>query len=371
MGLSRRPQRLASGFTLVELLVVIAIIGVLVALLLPAVQAAREAGRRAACQNQIKQLAIACHSYESSYKHFPANMCGTGAITDSGGTHRLSLSGWVALLPYCEQQDLYDRIYADPVQPWIDDTTHLWTKTILPHLSCPSDAGDIDTNGKVTFGRTSYGMCTGDDYAASESSTTERTTPSEGQQRKPINHRGIFGRLVFCGLGDITDGSSNTVLLGERSRPSSFNDRGAAALDLTANPATYRPISCRAQFVRNNYISTNVIYKDDNAPGYRWGDGKCYFTAVSTILPPNSAVCVFAPPSSVSAHLSYGIWTANSDHPSGVMVTMADGSTRFITNNIDCGDSSAIAPAANATGYSPYGVWGALGTKSAGENVSY
>src|SRR5262245_13410233 len=85
MGLSRRPQRSVSGFTLVELLVVIAIIGVLVALLLPAVQAAREAGRRAACQNQIKQLAIACHTYESAYKKFPSMMGGTGSIADADG----------------------------------------------------------------------------------------------------------------------------------------------------------------------------------------------------------------------------------------------------------------------------------------------
>ena len=370
MCLSRRAGRTSPGFTLVELLVVIAIIGMLVALLMPAVQAAREAGRRAACQNAIKQLGIALHAYESSYKRFPAHMCGTGAITDSGGTHRLSLSGWVALLPYCEQQSMYDAIYAKPVQPWIG-ASDPWTIAVLPHLSCPSDAGETEPNGRATMGRTSYAFCTGDDYAASQATTTERSNPTQAQQRLPINHRGVFGRLVFCGLGDITDGSSNTIALGERSRASSFNDRGAAALDLTANASTYRPISCRAQFVGGKYISNNIIFKDDTFPGYRWGDGKCFFAGMSTILPPNSAVCVFGPPSGISAHLSYGIWTSTSDHPGGVMVTMADGSTRFITNNINCGDTSAIAPSAGSSLPSPYGVWGALGTKSATENVSY
>ena len=373
MCLSPRRRRSSSGFTLVELLVVIAIIGMLVALLMPAVQAAREAGRRAACQNQIKQLGVACHAYESSYKRFPAHMCGTGSIADSGGTHRLSLSGWVALLPYCEQQSLYDGIYANPVQPWFGaNPPGQWTVAVLPHLGCPSDAGEIEPfSAGRTLGRTSYAMCTGDDYAASQATTNERTSLAEAQKRTPINHRGIFGRLVFCGLGDITDGSSNTIMLGERSRASSLTDRGAAALDLTANPATYRPISCRAQFVNGRYISNNIIFTGDTFPGYRWGDGKAYFIGLSTILPPNSAVCVFGPPSGVSAHLSYGIWTATSDHPSGVMVTMADGSTRFISNNIDCGDTSAIAPSAASQAQSPYGVWGALGTKSGGENVSY
>src|SRR5262245_66622367 len=79
MCLSPRPVRRSSGFTLVELLVVIAIIGVLVALLLPPVQAAREAGRRGSCQTIIKQLAIACHCYEACYKTLPSNMEGTGS----------------------------------------------------------------------------------------------------------------------------------------------------------------------------------------------------------------------------------------------------------------------------------------------------
>jgi hypothetical protein len=212
------------------------------------------------------------------------------------------------------------------------------------------------------MGRTSYAFCVGDDYAASEVPPNERSDDNIAKLRLPINHRGIFGRLVFCGLGDISDGSSNTIALGERSRAASLTDRGAAALDLTANPSTYRPISCRAQFMNGKYTSSNIIFKDDTFPGYRWADGKLFFAGLSTILPPNSAVCVFGPPSGVSAHLSYGIWSSNSDHPSGVMVTMADGSTRFIANNIDCGDTSAIAPAAGSGAISPYGVWGAIGS---------
>jgi len=334
---------------------------------LPAVQAAREAGRRATCQNQLKQLAIALHTYEASYRRFPANMSGRGRIDTN--EHRMSLSGWVTLLPYCEQQGLYDQIMASLVEPWADNT---WTNANTPHLQCPSDAGVIEPNVASRMrGRTSYGFCVGDNYAASEVPPDERTNTALAAQMQPIRHRGIFGRIVFTSLAEITDGTSNTIAMSERSRAATLTDRGAPALDLTANPSSYRPISCRAQFRNGNYISSNIIFKDDTFCGYRWADGKNYFAGVSTILPPNSAVCVFGPPSGISAHLSYGIWTATSDHPTGVLVTMADGATKFVTNNIDTGDTSAIAPSASSSALSPYGVWGALGTKSGGENVSY
>ena len=107
-----------SGFTLVELLVVIAIIGILVGLLLPAVQAAREAARRMQCSNSIKQLSLALHNYESTYKRFPARRAGTATgLTDSRRNHTNAgrLSAFVALLPYTEQSPMYEQIQAgDP-----------------------------------------------------------------------------------------------------------------------------------------------------------------------------------------------------------------------------------------------------------------
>jgi prepilin-type N-terminal cleavage/methylation domain-containing protein/prepilin-type processing-associated H-X9-DG protein len=366
MILSRRS---ASGFTLVELLVVIAIIGILVALLLPAVQTAREASRRSTCQNHLKQLGIALHTYESGFKRFPAHMSGWGRIDGSGGGHRMSLSGWVQLLPYCEQQTLYDTIMGVAVEPWANN---VWTTAILPHLNCPSDAGELDPgNAGRTRGRTSYAFCTGDDYAASQVPPDERTNTALLAQLQPIKHRGVFGRIYFPSLAEITDGMSSTIALGERSRAAFLRDRGAAALDLTGNPATYRPISCRALFINGIYTPAASIFNSDTMPGFRWADGKCFFAAFTTILPPNNAVCVFGPPSGISAHLTNGVWTATSDHPSGVNVTMCDGSVRFITNNIDAGNSSAIAPAASSGTPSPYGVWGALGTKGASEPVNY
>src|SRR6185295_7259228 len=100
--------------------------------------------------------------------------------------------------------------------------------------------------------------------------------------------------------------------------------------------------------------------------GYRWAAGNAYFAAMSTILPPNSAVCVFGNSGAISAHLFPGIWSATSAHPGGVQVAMSDASTRFVTNNVDTGNLAIVAPNADSGGISPYGVWGALGSKSGG-----
>ena len=111
------------------------------------------------------------------------------------------------------------------------------------------------------------------------------------------------------------------------------------------------------------------MFTGDTQPGYRWAGGNAFFAGLTTILPPNSATCVFglAQAAGVSQHWDHGIWSATSDHPGGVNVAMCDGSVRFVSNTIDAGNQSAIAPAGNGGGPSPYGVWGAMGTKSGGE----
>ncbi len=368
MTLSRHVPRRVRGFTLVELLVVIAIIGVLVALLLPAVQAAREAARRSSCNNNLKQSVLGLHNYEATFKCFPSRQSGRGNIqTATLPTHRLALSGWVSLLPFCEQQPLYDQVHSIVTEPWANN---VWTTALVPYLQCPSDEGRVDPNNAGrTRGLTSYAFCTGDDYAASQVTPQERTTSTLSAQMLPIRHRGVFGRHNYPTLAEIIDGTSNTIALGERSRPGRPNDLGAAAIDASANPASYVPLSCRALLRGRTYIPTAVMFTSDTAPGYRWAAGNAFFAGLTTILPPNSAVCVFgtARSAGASAHWDHGIWSATSEHPGGVNVAMCDGSVRFVSNTIDAGNQSAIAPAGGAGGPSPYGVWGALGTKAGGE----
>lgn len=119
------------------------------------------------------------------------------------------------------------------------------------------------------------------------------------------------------------------------------------------------------------YNAAAAMFTQDTSPGYRWGDGAAFFHAITTILPPNTAVCLIGDPNwqSGGGHYAPGIWTPTSDHPGGVNVAMADGSVRFISETIDTGNLSVVAPAPTASGRSPYGVWGALGTKSGGETT--
>src|SRR6478609_1333978 len=224
-----------SAFTLVELLVVIAIIGVLVALLLPAVQSAREAARRTSCNNKLKQNVLACHNYESTFKTFPSRQCGSGALNDVNArpTHCLVLAGWTSLLPFTEQQAVYDQVYSIQIQPFADN---VWTLFDPIHLQCPSDTGKADPNpGRATRGHTSYAFCNGDDYTGSQAFPDERTNLAEASQTLPIKIRGIFGRHSYVRLAEISDGTSNTIALGERQRPNKVFDKGSVAVDATAN----------------------------------------------------------------------------------------------------------------------------------------
>ena len=362
-----RRSPLRHAFTLVELLVVIAIIGVLVALLLPAVQSAREAARRASCNNKLKQNVLAILNYESTFKTFPSRQGGSGTLNDPGKpTHCNVLSGWANLLPFTEQQALYERVYSIQVQPWADN---VWTNAILPHLQCPSDTGKTDPNpGRILRGVTSYAFCSGDDYASSQATPDERTNLAVASMMLPIKNRGAFGRHSYVRVAEISDGTSNTIALGERSRPSKVNDKGACAVATSADPSNFVPLACRAMFSGATYQPTVTMFTTDNAPGYRWAGGNAYFAAMTTILPPNSAVCVFGASGSISAHLYPGIWSATSEHPGGVLVAMCDGSVRFMNNNIDTGNLAAVAPPSDSGAGSPYGVWGALGSKSGGES---
>jgi prepilin-type processing-associated H-X9-DG protein len=198
--------------------------------------------------------------------------------------------------------------------------------------------------------------------------TEERNSAAIANQVLPIENRGIFGRGNYPKLSAIRDGTSNTILMAERSRPESANSKGAVAL-VAGAPATFSPLSCKVQWNGRNYVNPSLIYTGDTHAGYRGMAGNAYFVGMTTILPPNSAVCCVLS-GTVSPHWMGGLWTATSEHDGGVHVSMADGSVRFINNSIDSGNQAAIAPAATAGGRSPYGVWGALGTKREGESVA-
>ena len=201
--LAADPRRRAA-FTLIELLVVIAIIGVLIGLLLPAVQKVRESANRAQCQNNLRQMALACHNYHSTQQALPPGYLATAPYID-GATDTTPGWGWAAfILPYIEQDNLYRQI--DFNQPLQNSTTVV--QTVVKGYLCPSDVPPVAAFPVVDgFGSTlvqaapsSYAACVGGD---------ETDTAA-------LSGLGVFYRNSETRLTDIKDGTSNTILIGER-----------------------------------------------------------------------------------------------------------------------------------------------------------
>jgi prepilin-type N-terminal cleavage/methylation domain-containing protein/prepilin-type processing-associated H-X9-DG protein len=325
------------GFTLIELLVVIAIIAVLIALLLPAVQQAREAARRSQCKNNLKQLGLALHNYHDNYNLF-CQLRG-GPDVNRGG----DFAGMMALMPYLDASPAYNMIpQGQPNQPW-DGSFVPWQQQ-MSVLLCPSDSGGPQ---QATVALKSYHFCVG-------------TTIND-------NYQGItnglfqFSQRGYRGMRDINDGSSNTVALAEMGL-----GRGNGAREIIGQSAwgisgiDTNPTLCLASAAGGQYLGgTNI---SSWGQGSLWPFGHPHWSAVTTVLPPNSPSCVLGP-SGDNPSNAWGILSANSRHVGGAHVLMADGSVHFISNNINAGNYGAGSPPS-------FGVWGALGTVNGGEPVT-
>lgn len=342
-------QRHARGFTLIELLVVIAIIAILIALLLPAVQQAREAARRTQCKNNLKQLGLALHNYHDTYGVFAPRQTGSG--TPNAGAMRTRISGIVSLLPYLDQTPLFQQIQSGTETPWT--TGGYWVRD-LPALMCPSDPVGAPPQGAL-IGRYNYVFCSGDSVTSSGgngSSTTPIVVPS----------RGMFGSMICYGLRDAIDGSSNTIAMSEGARPTGTNTLGmVGSPGGSANPA-----ACSALFDRTTRTYPGGGWTSDTSWGFRWGDGAGFFTGFTTALAPNGPSCS---QNGTIGHWNATVMTASSRHTGGVHCLMTDGAVRFVSENINTGDQSAAWMGTTAGGASPYGVWGALGTRAGGETT--
>jgi len=175
----------------VELLVVIAIIGILIGMLLPAVQSVRAAARKTACMNQLRQFGLANLNYESSNMHFPPG------ITDDDGNHQDALhSGFVFLLPLLEQNNLYNQI--DLTQPWTAPVNLAIGDFEVPIFSCPENQGTVEQNGGIQGQASDYAFSKGNDAFLTN--------------RAPSGMFGVNSKVSF---GQLRDGSSNTFLMGE------------------------------------------------------------------------------------------------------------------------------------------------------------
>jgi prepilin-type N-terminal cleavage/methylation domain-containing protein/prepilin-type processing-associated H-X9-DG protein len=200
----RRPR--PTGFTLIELLVVIAIIAILIGLLLPAVQKVREAAARAKCVNNLKQVGLALHNYEGTYQHFPPGYVAAGPYTD-GATDTAPGWGWgTHLLPYLEQDNLYRAINLNLPVEHPQNTAAV--RQVVKLYVCPSDLApdaafavpDGFGAAVVTAGPSSYAACIGGDESGPDDPTGA----------------GAFYRHSRTRVADVTDGTSNTIFVGER-----------------------------------------------------------------------------------------------------------------------------------------------------------
>ena len=352
------------GFTLVELLVVIAIIGILIALLLPAVQAAREAARRSQCTNNLKQLGIALHNYHDTYKAFPPLGGGTGDGNEAT-TNRLHLSGFAGLLPFMEQQALYDQVsspQASPAYPaWGPVPWYGWNfypfHANVTAFRCPSD-GTKESGHYTPFGNTNYNFCVGDQIR--DTVWWNKYGAAVGSQRP----RGIFGRVSYLTMADIKDGTSNTIAMSEQvvsedhDQQNSHGNYAESVGGLNTNP-----IGCLAYKGSGSTITGASSIGEIRGVAWCWGT--MMGVGFNTVLPPNSIGCT----SGTSEWGQENVFPPDSYHPGGVNAALADGSVRFFSETIDTGDLTADCPTATGAKASPYGVWGALGSRVGGEPV--
>ncbi|QDU11528.1 DUF1559 domain-containing protein [Gimesia aquarii] len=339
----RQQKKIKAGFTLIELLVVIAIIAILIALLLPAVQQAREAARRSTCKNNLKQIGLGLHNYHSTYGTFPASRIGPYESTCSSCTPDSRFSVYVPLLPFIDQAPLYQQITGN-----LGTSSFVWNinfdayRTKLPIINCPSD---VDTADITRLGQHNYLFSIGDRY-----SSLDTTSPG--------GLRGIFGLQSSVRMRDIIDGTSNTAMVSECIRPpGSGATTPANTFGANSRLNSTNPSACLASFVNGAFTSgPSGLLDRERSLGTRWADGRSGYINFNTILPPNAPVC--------NGQASTGILPPSSRHEGGVHLLLADGAVRFISENIDTGDVSASQV---ASGASPYGIWGGLGSKNGGE----
>nr|WP_235905567.1 DUF1559 domain-containing protein [Tautonia marina] len=337
-----------SGFTLIELLVVIAIIGVLIALLLPAVQAAREAARRAQCVNNLKQLGIAMHNYHATVNAFPV-----GYLYPRPGSHDPQIPAlhyrWSALAqlsPYLEQSQVYNALNMDwPIATGASGSygvsgsftffpaNQTVRQTVDALFLCPSDSGErVDP----VSGPTNYVFCVGDGLNGG------RTAPGD-----VIDANGAFSTAVV-NLSAIRDGSSQTAAVSEQLLgPGGPPFDQASPTPIPDEPGRLIARSASLPLTESSCAAAGRGWRLDKGAG--WWDGDFRNTIYNHYLTPNSRQydCLgpFVPHSPA--------WkAARSQHPGGVNVLFCDGHVGFLKDTVN--------PIA----------WRALSTRNAGEVIS-
>ena len=307
-------DRQSKGFTLVELLVVIAIIGILVALLLPAIQAAREAARRSACQNNLKQIGLACLNYESTRKEFPPGASYAHKVSKRNN----GISWHVHILPYIEQSAISDDIQRQIDEAKANDTELSATFLVdinqkdLEMYHCPSDTDlEFDGTGKVG---SSYASVAGSAFSRGDEDGYIDPVGWSGA----VNVDGVMHVASKVRFGEITDGTSNTFLIGERWYLLVTWATGARSAS-SATPT--EPEKYSTLYSTKNIDRRYPPNPDFNVVGYYKSHDNDYDRPEM--------------PAGASKTMAINDFPFASFHPGGVHFLYADGSIHFIDDNID------------------------------------
>ena len=359
----------ARGFTLIELLVVIAIIAVLIALLLPAVQAAREAARRSQCTNNMKQIGLALHNYQSANGSFPM---GNTATPGQAGGGPVAWCGWSAhaqMLPFLEQSAVYNAVnftmtgYGFQSSTGdLPNSTAVYTK--INAFLCPSNpySAKINQTGSITL----LAPGAGTDYAASFGTTTHDL----GHDNLTGTTNGLFGSWLSYDFRDIIDGTSQTIAFGEwiasdLSTPTTrrvsygVNNVGDSSPTARLDAAQLNPTAILQAIQNCSTAWANSSSTFNSEKGTVWALGQQGYSMMNFVTVPNDSIAPFGFCSLSGSESAGGgaddsaFCGPSSFHPGGANMLFADGSVRFIRSTV------------NRTG-----VFWALASRNGGEVVS-
>ena len=296
----KQAGRTPRGFTLIELLVVIAIIAVLIALLLPAVQQVREAARRTQCKNNLKQIGIALHNYESMHLRLPSARTGSPHLW----------SALAQILPYIEGGNVFAAV--DFELGVLDPVNTEAVRTRIPIYVCPSDSGPDRLHDD--FAPTNY---------VANAGTGRQNFGSFRPEDGPESIDGVFFDRSSVRFAEVTDGLSNTTAFGETLRGSGTD---ITSPDLQDERRLFRK-GPQLTAVTDSFCASQTFWSGQR--GREWARGNLNSASYNHYLTPNNVL-----PDCLSGNVM-GRLAPRSDHAGGVNELFLDGHSRFISDTVD------------------------------------